>query len=444
MNFKQGLVLAMEEEAAAATDELLIPETPADAVVPAADSAETDMLEAAETGTAVDAQLDAIDSTAADADSLEEIGAVVEDSIENGGMSETEVRSVEVAVESIYKRLGIKKSPMPAMESFKANKLAATKVALEGIKEKLKSIWDAIVKAIERMTAWVKQFVMKLFDVNSKNTERAKKLNVALARLKDDAKKEDKVSGSFIATLSSGGKLDAVSLIETMKNTLATAKAMPEDTKLGVELVGKFGEAAGALADAGKFDAISFDVTPTGMTKVEGDVYGKPDEGMAYFRGKELPGNRAILMLAPATTLKGKALIDALSKSKYMQGNFDTKAAKTELKEVFVLAPQNMASVVAAAQAASEAVTAGKASIKTLEDARDKFVAEVKKAAAAPEAKDSGDRAKSLQRAAVAINNLTSGLVTVTAKTVVVTTKAALDYVEKSMSKYSVPKEAKA
>ena len=131
--FAKGLVAAMEDETQAA--ELAIDKA-------GAESAEADLVEATDISADVEAGAAEIDQASADADTLERIADTAEAAEAEGGLDPVAAEIAEVAVESIYARLGVQRSSYPALESFsgKTGRKRATQLAIEDIKETVKKV----------------------------------------------------------------------------------------------------------------------------------------------------------------------------------------------------------------------------------------------------------------------------------------------------------------
>jgi len=97
-------------------------------------------------------------------DSLTDVEATVESFIEEGGMTQQTARMHHVAMQNILRRLPINVDRyVPSTESFGgySDKLTASQEALEGVKNVLKKIADAIKKAWQKLVAAVKGLVSK-------------------------------------------------------------------------------------------------------------------------------------------------------------------------------------------------------------------------------------------------------------------------------------------
>ena len=107
------------------------------------------------------------------AETLEKIHGSVEGSLDTGGLNEGEVSALEVAVEHLMTRVGFSKSrkTFPALESFKekgTDRLKATQVAMENIKEGFSAIWKTIVEALKALWKHITTFFKNVFDASVK------------------------------------------------------------------------------------------------------------------------------------------------------------------------------------------------------------------------------------------------------------------------------------
>ena len=218
----KGLVLAMEDdsEIEPGTGEL------AETLVEVAESAAE-----IEEGTQEVAEYDeAIDSAADDAETLEKIHDVMEESVEKGeGLDETSAEIAEIAIESICARLGITKRTMPAMESFGSanSRLVATKIAMEGITERLKGIWEAIKKAFIAMLGAIKDFYKKYMTAIGRAKEALSKVEAAVKAFNKTKAKSDVIENASLAeAFAVDGKADASTANTVLTNHLKLTRAV--------------------------------------------------------------------------------------------------------------------------------------------------------------------------------------------------------------------------
>ncbi|MGC3005354.1 hypothetical protein ACPF8X_44965, partial [Streptomyces sp. G35A] len=147
-------------------------------------------------------------------------------------MSEETAKAVEVAVEAALNMLGAshrQQSLMPSLESWGSgqSRLTATKIALEGIGDKIKEIWKRIVEFVKSIAQKVVDFIAKFFD----NTDRLKK-NIGKMRAKvNEAGTNSKIkentikNGGVTKAFNNGeGKSDFTTATSILKNQADLAK----------------------------------------------------------------------------------------------------------------------------------------------------------------------------------------------------------------------------
>ena len=211
---------------------------------------ENDLADAAEAESELDEVNDGIDEAGETGETLEDIHEAMGESLEDGGMPEPEARALEVAVEHMCQRIGFSKrrKAFPAMEGFKekgADRIKATKVAMEEIKGRISQIWDAIMGALAKAWEHIKTFFKSLVDGAVGLKKRAEALVAKAAHSGESANAGKKVNPSgFGKTLVVNGSVPVnealVSAYEThIKDTFITAdrssliaKVAPEIDKL--------------------------------------------------------------------------------------------------------------------------------------------------------------------------------------------------------------------
>lgn len=173
---------------------------------------ENDLADAAADEAQIDSTTADIDEAAATAETLEAVHGEMERSLEEGGMSEPEARALEVAVEHLMTRVGFSKTrkTFPAMESFgnKANRVEATKLAMENISERAKKLWETIVAALRKVWEHVKSFFKGLFNASVGLKKRAEALEKQAKATKGGHGPEGKmISTSSFKILTVDGKI---------------------------------------------------------------------------------------------------------------------------------------------------------------------------------------------------------------------------------------------
>lgn len=263
--FSNGLVAAFEEETEV-VPEALEPEL-------AADSAESSLLEAEESGAAVIDGVTEIESTEADAETLSSVADTLEASEEEGGLDSQAAEITEIVVESIYNRLGIKRHKLPALEAYgdKKTRLKATQEAIAEIKATLKRIWNAIVEAFNKVVEWVKGFLKSVFDGATKLKARAENLKKAAAA-GDLGTPEGEITGGFL-------KLTGTDAASTKKllDTVADSSLNADGVIDYLNSTGLVEQADDIIKDSVKLDAFAIKAVP-------GNLISRSENGILVFK----------------------------------------------------------------------------------------------------------------------------------------------------------------
>jgi len=438
----RGLVWAMEEleeqEAAAVVEEPM-----------AVDSMETDMLEVSEQAAEIDDTNTAIEEAVEDVDTLEDIASVMDESTENGGMDQVSARVAEVAVESIYARLGVRKSKsLPAMESFgnKGTRITATKLAVEGIQEGIKYVWEKIKAAAEKVWGWIKSFLAMIVNTAGKLKERAVALAAKVKGLVGK-KAEGKVDlGAVGAKVAVDGKADFAHLIDGLKNATEVA----ESAQANAETVSKDMIDSNLVAAADSEEALAKvkteDISLKGFEKVDG-----AEEGMQTLESGQLPGGDVVAIDVPkggqsgkeALAAKGKAKVDKYSKMK-KRGKVSKEEYYDDDGELMVAAtPEQLQEVCEKVGVMAKIIEAGKAAMGKVTSAASTFLGMIK-TVGTKIVNAAKDVAGLFQRAFSAVSRVVSGFFSKVYSAVVNAGKACLDWVEKHYQAYKSKKADKA
>lgn len=168
-----------------------------------------------------------VEEAIADETALTDVADNMQESVDTGeGMSEEHADMAEIAVESICQRLGFSReqhgSVLPSMESFKSkgSRLSATKIALEGVMDRLKTAGKGIVEWLKQLWEKVKSFVAGLLNHRGMLDKHLKSLKEQAAKL--DAglkKKEEKLKIGAAGSLTVDGKADAATAATVLKET---------------------------------------------------------------------------------------------------------------------------------------------------------------------------------------------------------------------------------
>ena len=428
-SFGRGLVAAMESaDGTQVVDE----------IIPAADSAETSLLETAEAGAEVTGTLDDIESAQADGDSLGAIAETMEATEETGGLDPVAAEVAEVAVESICNRLGVTRRKY-ALESFssKDKRVAATRYAVEEIKDVLKRIWDAIVAAFGKVKEFLKNFFKALIDSNEKLAQRADALVNKATNAKGAPKEKEISAGGFGKALATGGAFKKANVIEA----LAGMPAWLSSTMVAITQKPSFADKLkDMIADQKVFDGYQLPAFKESGYKASGS-----EGGMATFTGQELVGGRAFRVQRNDKALKGAEAFAAIGNWKIELATL--KDAKSfEGDKVEALSADEIVKVATAARELSRGVIA----VRKTQDALDKEIGALQgdartAASAAPKEDEAAarERAQLLARALSAAIQYNIRELTTATKYSTDVVKSGLDYAERALSNIKEEAEAK-
>lgn len=199
----------------------------------------------------VDQAMEAIDEALGSAQTLDKIADSMEKIEASGGMDENMAAVAEVAIESLYKKLGVKKSALLAMETYSSEQTrkSATGLALENIQETAKKVWQAILNMLKQAYEFVKSFFKALFDKNAKMVFVAKSKLAALKKFRSDNNVDDSISDSKIVNnllaseLTIDGKVDFSTIkdgFDSLKIFLNSAKETTDGLKNHLGLMHEF------------------------------------------------------------------------------------------------------------------------------------------------------------------------------------------------------------
>lgn len=189
--------------------------------------------ELAEVGGEAEEYAEGIETSVDAAGELQEVHDTLAASVEDGeGVSEETAKMAEIAVEAICAKVGISAREarmIPAMESFGSanSRLTATKLAMEGIKETAKRIWEAIKKACIHVWNVIKNFFAGL-------TKSRTMLEKHLTNLKARAAAANGTPDK--KTFSTGAKEFSINGKATLKNVEVVLADSAKATVVGVEI----------------------------------------------------------------------------------------------------------------------------------------------------------------------------------------------------------------
>ncbi len=289
------LVLAMESDGATAgdNDEVEAANTATEVEVATSELAEVDG-EVGEYADGIDASVNATEE-------LGEVNDVLAAGVESGeGVSEETAKMAEIAVEAICAKVGISAREarvMPAMESFGStnSRLTATKLAMEGIKETAKRVWEAIKKACIHVWNVIKGFFAGLFKSRTMLEKHLKNLKERANKVQGTPKEKNFSTGAKAFSIK--GKASAATVQQVLDESLILLGASEKCTQIIATM------SLGANIDTDRpLDALEqFTKIPEGMNEA------KAGKGKAY--GNFVNGRSIVIELDKSDKKKPLASI---------------------------------------------------------------------------------------------------------------------------------------
>lgn len=351
-----------------------------------AESAESDIIEMDEAHNNLQGLDEGMDEAEETADTLGRMSDSLAEAAEDGGISEPAAEAVRVAVEHLCARIGMSNGArvMPSMESFgdRSSRVRATMEAMDGIKDRAKSIWEAIVKVFNQAVDWVKDFIRKLTDSSLKLKKRAEKIIAESGKLGGKTIKADAkvTTGSFAKQLVAGDKVpegaDFVSKMEayikTQKEINAKIKGMSDNGKNAVkDIMGAVASSDSLNEKIGKA-AKSMLGMWTGKNSNNADLQ---MDGMQLGEFELVFGNKSFYSRVPQylETNKADAAFEELIKNtKFtVSESAGAKEVKEAVKEVVALQKEEIKSVATAIKSHMDIYKDYDKELKALEESRD-------------------------------------------------------------------------
>lgn len=128
-----------------------------------------------------------------DINALESYSDVISKS---SNLNDTSVKILSIGLESIFNHLGVRKEKvLPALEAYsESTKKESLQLAIEGIKDTIKNIYEAIIFAINNCIDWFKNFYNRIFNNAKIIKNDAKKFREEL----DQKKKSGNISQEWL------------------------------------------------------------------------------------------------------------------------------------------------------------------------------------------------------------------------------------------------------
>ena len=418
-----------------------------------AESAESDIIEMDEANNNIQGLDDGMDEAEETADTLDKMGESLGEAAEDGGISEPAAEAVRVAVEHLCARIGMPAGSrvMPSMESFgdRSSRVTATMEAMDGIKARAKSIWEAIVKVFNQAIDWVKDFFRKLTDGSLKLKKRAEKIISEAGKLgsktiKADAKIQ---AGGFAKQLCVGTTVPAAGEFSKRFGEYVNSQKAVNGVMRGLSEKGKtaIGELMASVTKDEDLKAKVISTAKVISAASAGDTSSNTElamDGMKLTEWKFRFGNKSFYARVPEASEVDKAdanIGDLLKNTKFtVAANSEAKEEKDLPKEIAPLEKEQIKSVASDIKSHMDTYKDFSKDIKALEDSRDsvrKGMDRVKNAF--------GENDRTAARLAKTyVSALTAGASSLRSYDIK-TCKAALDYCAASLKSAGAPESKK-
>lgn len=293
------------------------------------ETVEGEMLEMDEAGDAVEETEDKVDDLEETAANLEAIYMAMESFKKTGGMSKEVAFAFQIGISNAiakYPSLTLSRSAgQPALESFgsASTRQAQTIASLEGLRQILSDFWTMIMKQINKLTAYVRNWFLKVLDAAPRLKKRAEAIS---ERAKDTTGTmgEKKVDLALVRTLSLARKpvtgaqlISALGSIEEAAKARLTVKSAADYEKTMDKLLeimekaveGKLGEMTGNTSSEGPVQAKAYQTLLVEHAKqssslfsaksVSGENAKRFGEDTAAMMSDEILGGKAFISKQP-------------------------------------------------------------------------------------------------------------------------------------------------
>jgi len=278
------------------------------------DSIETGLIELEKTAAEGDVELDIINEREAALDELGQYKEIVEDSIEEGGLTPGVAQAIEIAVESRMEALGMPKAirkPTPSMEQFTTHsaRLRNTKVSLEALNINMESIKKSLVEAFKRLREWAIKFFQQIFDVTDKMVARAEKLASLAASTKGDPKEVAITDDRLFKALAVGQAVPT-----NLLGALQQLGSVAQPIMTGQDDLLELAQVAVKTVSGGNFAGLSKNLPLPALSAPGTTAEQGSDEGDCHtLVTPTLIGNFLVYRTGPKTSLQGEAAVEAMS-----------------------------------------------------------------------------------------------------------------------------------
>lgn len=310
---KRGIVASMEEEEQLVEQAQEVVEL-ATELGENADSLETELVELVEDIAEQEGEEVQTAEGEEVAAELETMADAVEETVENGGLDQNAAQILEIAVESMYNRVGIstKKRSLPSLESFGAtsSRIRATQISVEDMREKAATIYKAIIAQFQKAIEWAVNFFKQVFDLAGKLQARAKDMKTKAAAFKGAPSAATVENGRIFKALAVGDSVPD-NLSAALDNVIINAKIIFERSDDNSKTAETLAKELASGNFKGYFES-KLQLQP-GTNGASTDVAGaEAPAGLKVTRSTEMLGNTAVFYTLPAKSMSGQEALDAI------------------------------------------------------------------------------------------------------------------------------------
>lgn len=268
-----------------------------------AESVEAALLDANEVETEISSLENHMDRVEEILVGLESVCHELEASLEAGGLSPSEAKLLNLAVEAYTSPLGLDDSPVPSTESFESasNRVLATQISLESVKEVWDRLWAFIKQLMAKVWKAIVRFVQFVTSASKRLKMRATRLKQAAKRVKGSPKDASIELGGLFGKLVIGDKIPA-NAVSGLELTYKTVQGLTDYDSAAIKINVALGKALHAVVEADSDDAAdkALEAFKSAPKLARSKAYPREDkgsDGSEAYATDILPGNMSFYVM---------------------------------------------------------------------------------------------------------------------------------------------------
>lgn len=395
--------------AAVATPDNAVPITPA-AAEPAPGANLTDMSETVEVslqeagqaeveiGQVVDEANQAVEV----AEALESLRDVLQASVPEGGIDRNSAGALKIAVEALYDSVGVR-AEFPEAEKFASisGRMRSTQVAMEGVSDVLKKIWEAIVRVVKASVQWLTERFQMLFVSAEKIEQRAMDIAARAAKVKNAPKSTVFKNASFVKALHIDGKVNPMQAVDVLQEQ--TTKTMANRFKNGNNVYDTMADLLDGKGSSFEptlkalFDFMD-DLKP--LNNASGEGLSMPADIDMVRRGPQLPGGKAMVAFVAIIDGVEKDIEEATKRIMRIRVELMDAYNKVEVsadQELSTLVPGDVADVAKTVAGVARSIAQYKSQVEAMNSVKKRIIQRAEAQAKTVDAAKNPEGAKAAQ-----------------------------------------------